>query len=567
MGAVCSCFPGYRLDVDQRTCIDVNECEESEPCAQLCENTHGSYRCKCYPDFMLRPDKTTCKSIESQSTLMFSTYNEVRSMTEQPITLRVAWSVNDSKIAGFDLNVHKRMAYFSTDVEDVLYKVDMDKGEVKSGLWVQTPTKVAVDWITDNVYVITRAGQYGIKVCSFEARMCGLIVQANPRETIRALAVDALSRRLFYATVRAQSFNEPITEINMAHLDGKKHVTLLLKRGGYITALACDPYKRELYFVDMHTKTLQVFDYRPSSSGVPRTIIQKGNVVMHPSGLTIYENQAFIVNIGSKEAVHCQLFGAHTCKAFNLNILNAEDVVVDGATRQPHATNPCDMAKCHGMCVQADYGYECMCGDAFVGENVRCPKEATNEILSSALLNDEGYSDHHESTPHAAVTIILILLLLAMLCTGVGYLYYRRVSQGHRDFNINLHFQNPLSAFTSVGVGGGKFAGSMQQQSGISSTTASFDGDTHSNGGSGGTEKKQYISPIYRFLRNSRNDSFSGAEILLEASAPPDETDGLATSQRAARSALVETESFYTAADTIRVSHDDDDGARAKHVA
>ncbi|XP_020715459.1 putative vitellogenin receptor isoform X2 [Ceratitis capitata] len=424
MGAVCSCFSGYRLDTDQRTCVDVNECEDSEPCAQLCENTLGSYRCKCYPDFMLRPDKTTCKSIESKSTLMFSTHNEVRSMMEQPITLRVAWAVNDSKIAGFDLNVHNRMAYFTTDVEDVLYKVDMEKGAVKAGLWVQTPIKVAVDWITDNVYVITRAAQYGIKVCSFSAKMCGLIARANPRETIRALAVDALSRRLFYATVRAQTFSSPTSEITMTHLDGKQPVTLLHKRGGYITALAVDPYKRQLYFVDMHTKTLQVLDYKPGSAKVPRTIIQKGNVIMHPSGLTVYENQAYIVNIGSKEAVLCQLYGTHNCKAFNLNILNAEDVVVDGATRQPIATNPCNMAKCHGICVQSDYGYECMCGDNIVSEHVRCPKELTNEILSSTLLDGTSYTEtDHSSVTHTIVTITLILLVMAMICVGLGIHY------------------------------------------------------------------------------------------------------------------------------------------------
>ncbi|XP_049310082.1 putative vitellogenin receptor isoform X1 [Bactrocera dorsalis] len=555
MGAVCSCYPGYRLDTDQRTCLDINECEDGEPCAQLCENTLGSYHCKCYPDFMLRPDKTTCKSIESESSLMFSTYNEVRSMTEQPITLRVAWAVNDSKIAGFDLNVGKRVAYFTTDVEDVLYKVDMEKGVVMGGLYVPTPTKVAVDWITDNVYVITRSSQYGIKVCSFSAKMCGLIAQANPRETIRALTVDALSRRLFYVTVRAQTFSTPTSVLTMSHLDGKQIVTLLLKRDSYITALACDPYKRQLYFVDMHTKTLQALDYKTGSKHMPRTIIQKGNVIMHPSGLTVYENQAYIVNIGSKEAVHCQLFGVYDCKAFNLNILNAEDVVVDGATRQPHATNPCNMAKCHGLCVQADYGYECMCGDNIVSEHVRCAKEYTNEIVSSALLNWSPHDEEHTSSAHTAVTIILVLLLLAMLCAGFGYLYYRRYSQGHRDFNIHLHFQNPLSAFTG---GSGKSTGSVQQQSGISSTTASFEGDF---GTDGGHEKKQYVPPIYRFLRKSGNSSPSGAEILLEAAAPTAETEGLAPSQRTP-SVQMEREPFYATAGTIRVQHVDDDASK-----
>lgn len=371
----------------------------------------------------------------------------------------------------------------------------------------------------DNVYVITRASQYGIKVCSFSVKMCGLIAQANPRETIRALTVDALSRRLFYVIVRAQTFSGPTSVLTMSYLDGKQSVTLLLKIGSYITALACDPYKRQLYFVDIHTETLQALDYKTGSSRIPRTIIKKGNVIMHPSGLSVYENRAYIVNIGSKEAVHCQLFGAHDCKAFNLNILNAEDVVVDGATRQPHATNPCNMAKCHGLCVQADYGYECMCGNDIVSEHVRCAKEHTNEIVSSALLDWKPHAEEHTLSAHTAVAVFLVFLLLSMLCAGFGYLYWRRISQGHRDFNINLHFQNPLSAFTGVGIGSKKFTGSVQQQSGISSTTASFEGDTYSFGEDEGHEKRKYVPPIYRFLRKSGNSSPSGAEILLEAAA------------------------------------------------
>ncbi|KAH8419443.1 hypothetical protein KR009_000051, partial [Drosophila setifemur] len=56
-GAVCSCFDGFRLDGDQRSCADIDECQEQQPCAQLCENTLGSYQCQCHADFMLRQDR------------------------------------------------------------------------------------------------------------------------------------------------------------------------------------------------------------------------------------------------------------------------------------------------------------------------------------------------------------------------------------------------------------------------------------------------------------------------------------------------------------------------------
>lgn len=43
----CTCWPGFRLKNDGRTCIDVDECSESFPCSHQCINTYGSFRCLC----------------------------------------------------------------------------------------------------------------------------------------------------------------------------------------------------------------------------------------------------------------------------------------------------------------------------------------------------------------------------------------------------------------------------------------------------------------------------------------------------------------------------------------
>ncbi|XP_075157166.1 putative vitellogenin receptor yl isoform X2 [Haematobia irritans] len=423
-GAVCSCFSGYKLDSDHRTCLDINECEESDPCAQICENTLGSYRCSCYPEFMMRPDKTSCKSIESEKSLFFSTYDEVRSMTEQPIILKVAWKANDSKITGFDVNIRKRRGYFTTDNENILYMVDVDTGAVKEALQVDMPSKVAVDWITDNVYVISRTSQYQIQVCSFSAKMCGAVVKVQPRQNIKTLAVDAYNRRLFFVIMEAKAFGNHKSRIAATSLDGGgKRDYLLTKDAAFITTLACDPYKKMLYYTESMSKTLQAISYRSGSERVPTTRIQKGNVIMHPSGLTWYENQVFIVNLGAKEAVRCFLYGSKACKAFNLNILNAEDILVDGASRQPMDKNPCLMAKCRGMCVLTEFSYECLCGDSIVSESKVC--DSSNAITSSALLIQRPADDSGNGSSHLAAFLTVILLLTAVIICGFGILYHR----------------------------------------------------------------------------------------------------------------------------------------------
>ncbi|XP_037938996.1 fibrillin-2 [Teleopsis dalmanni] len=68
----CSCPAGYELAEDEKTCIDINECEivvededdaEAVPykaCTQGCENTIGSFRCTCANNQHLLEDRRTC---------------------------------------------------------------------------------------------------------------------------------------------------------------------------------------------------------------------------------------------------------------------------------------------------------------------------------------------------------------------------------------------------------------------------------------------------------------------------------------------------------------------------
>lgn len=52
---VCVCEKGYRLAKDGKSCVDVNECEEDNPCTgegEECINTQGGYSCECRYDFV-----------------------------------------------------------------------------------------------------------------------------------------------------------------------------------------------------------------------------------------------------------------------------------------------------------------------------------------------------------------------------------------------------------------------------------------------------------------------------------------------------------------------------------
>ncbi|XP_020604224.1 mucin-like protein isoform X3 [Orbicella faveolata] len=52
---VCDCYKGYLLNIDQRTCDDINECVPASDCMHKCKNFDGGYNCSCDDFFKVDP--------------------------------------------------------------------------------------------------------------------------------------------------------------------------------------------------------------------------------------------------------------------------------------------------------------------------------------------------------------------------------------------------------------------------------------------------------------------------------------------------------------------------------
>lgn len=63
----CQCEPGFQLAGNNRSCIDVNECDMGAPCSQRCYNTYGTFLCRCDQGYELGPDGFACNDIDECS--------------------------------------------------------------------------------------------------------------------------------------------------------------------------------------------------------------------------------------------------------------------------------------------------------------------------------------------------------------------------------------------------------------------------------------------------------------------------------------------------------------------
>ncbi|KAM9302203.1 von Willebrand factor C and EGF domain-containing protein [Gastrophryne carolinensis] len=73
--AMCTCFHGYTLGKDGKSCYDIDECSRPHalsPCQHQCKNSIGSYRCVCYYGYQISGNGRTCLPIKHPNTIAAS---------------------------------------------------------------------------------------------------------------------------------------------------------------------------------------------------------------------------------------------------------------------------------------------------------------------------------------------------------------------------------------------------------------------------------------------------------------------------------------------------------------
>ncbi|KAK3568547.1 hypothetical protein QTP86_008754 [Hemibagrus guttatus] len=205
-GVVCSCPSGLYLVSDNKSCEVVDYCTRHLKCSQRCEQFKTTVKCSCYPGWRLDLDGESCHSTEKylnmplstlsdpfEAFIIFSIRHEIRriDLHKHDYSLLVPGLRNTIAL---DFHFNHSLLYWTDVVEDKIYRGKLSDTGGVTGIEIvvqhglATPEGLAVDWIAGNLYWID-SNLDQIEVAKLNGAMRTTLI-AGGMEHPRALALD-----------------------------------------------------------------------------------------------------------------------------------------------------------------------------------------------------------------------------------------------------------------------------------------------------------------------------------------------------------------------------------------
>ncbi|XP_065088689.1 very low-density lipoprotein receptor-like isoform X2 [Ochlerotatus camptorhynchus] len=347
-GFYCDCKPGFKL-VGNRTCEDIDECEEAGSCSQHCTNEIGKFKCECMAGYLRDPrDHTKCKATEGHASLLFARRHDIRkiSLDHREMTS----IVNDTKSAtALDFVFRTGMIYWSDVSEQRIYKAPIDEGSDKTVVVKdQTVTSdgLAVDWIYNHIY-FTDIKKATIELTNFDGNM-GKILIKDDLEIPRAIALDPIDGWMYWTDWGTTP------RIERAGMDGTHRQVIVTYEVKWPNGITLDLVRKRVYWVDAKLNTISSCDY----DGSKRTVVlYSADYLRHPFSITTFEDYIYWTD-WDKESV----FKASKFNGKDIEPVTAMHMLQHPMTihvyhpyRQPDGTNHCQAVNghCSHLCLPA----------------------------------------------------------------------------------------------------------------------------------------------------------------------------------------------------------------------
>ncbi|XP_017285989.1 low-density lipoprotein receptor isoform X2 [Kryptolebias marmoratus] len=369
IGCNCSCPAGYRLKTDNKTCEDINECEDPDICSQSCINLPGNYKCDCNEGYKIDPVSKTCKA-ESGGvpTLFFTNKHEVRrikvdhseyvkliSQLKNAVALDI--DMPNKKIFWSDLSLKK---IFSSSIDEA---GDASQHSVVIGSGIEAPEGIAVDWIHGNIYW-TDSILKTISVATTDGSKRRTLVKENLGKP-RAITVDPVNNFMYWTDWGGES------KIEKSGLNGAGRTVLVKDNIEWPNGITLDMVNQRLYWTDSKLHTISSIDV---NGGTRHGVISGVENLYRPFSLAVFEEKVFWTDTSSSAIFSANRLTGKDITQLVSDLGQPEDMVLYHSFKQPLGVNWCIQGNimnggCEFLCLPAPLTeesavkYTCACPD------------------------------------------------------------------------------------------------------------------------------------------------------------------------------------------------------------
>ncbi|XP_069336091.1 low-density lipoprotein receptor-related protein 8 isoform X3 [Eulemur rufifrons] len=393
IGFECTCPTGFRL-LDQKTCGDIDECEDPDACSQICVNYKGYFKCECHPGYEMDILTKNCKAVAGKSpSLIFTNRHEVRKidLVKRDYSRLIPMLKN---VVALDVEVATNRIYWCDLSYRKIYSAYMDKAsdpaeqEVLIDEQLHSPEGLAVDWVHKHIYW-TDSGNKTISVATVDGgRRCTLF--SHNLSEPRAIAVDPLRGFMYWSDWGYQA------KIEKSGLNGVDRQTLVSDNVEWPNGIALDLLNQRLYWVDSKLHQLSSIDF---GGGNRKMLISSADFLSHPFGIAVFEDKVFWTDLENEAIFSANRLNGLEISVLAENLNNPHDIVIFHELKQPRAADACELSAqpnggCEYLCLPAPQTsshspkYTCACPDTmWLGPDMkrcyRAPQSTSTTTLAS----------------------------------------------------------------------------------------------------------------------------------------------------------------------------------------
>ncbi|XP_011238762.1 low-density lipoprotein receptor-related protein 8 isoform X7 [Mus musculus] len=423
IGFECTCPAGFQL-LDQKTCGDIDECQDPDACSQICVNYKGYFKCECHPGYEMDTLTKNCKAVAGKSpSLIFTNRHEVRriDLVKRDYSRLIPMLKN---VVALDVEVATNRIYWCDLSYRKIYSAHMDKASIPDEQVVlideqlHSPEGLAVDWVHKHIYW-TDSGNKTISVATTDGRRRCTLFSRELSEP-RAIAVDPLRGFMYWSDWGFQA------KIEKAGLNGADRQTLVSDNIEWPNGITLDLLSQRLYWVDSKLHQLSSIDF---NGGNRKMLIFSTDFLSHPFGVAVFEDKVFWTDLENEAIFSANRLNGLEIAILAENLNNPHDIVIFHELKQPKAADACDLSAqpnggCEYLCLPAPQisshspKYTCACPDTmWLGPDMkrcyRAPQSTSTTTLASAMtrtvpattrapgttIHDPTYQNHSTETP------------------------------------------------------------------------------------------------------------------------------------------------------------------------